>query len=301
MKYPNPAILAACACALFATACHESSSRGEYPDHAAETQKQADNIRHDAQSSKEAADREFNDKSTALDFRELQSKEKTKQELATVNLERDRTVAPLVAKQEEIKAQGQRDKERVDNETTELLKAPGSQEAPIRAEAASKKADIDQKSIAAISAITSKADKADTTAKAKRIDIATDESQRLGSLQLERTANEQALRKRKIAIDTDTNMKLNKLGEQSGERNAKNRSDEAKSAENDRKITADIRGRFAEDKLLSTKTQDVRVTTNAGVVVVSGTVPSDAERRSVIDQVGKVSGVVRVEDKLAVR
>lgn len=301
MNHPRPVILSACLCALFTTACHESTSRGAYPDNSADTQKQADNIRMDAQSRKEAADREFADKATALAFREGQSKEKTRQELATVDLDRDRSVAPLIAKQEALKAQGQRDKERVDNETAELLKAPGSQEATIQAEANSKKADIEQKTIAAVTTLVNDSDKAENVAKAKRLDIATAESQRFSAIQQERTIDEQALRKRKIAIDTDANLQLTKLGEKSGEQGTKERAAAAKTDDNDRKITSAIRVRFADDKTLAARTQDVQVSTNAGVVVVSGTVAGETERRAVLDQAGKVSGVVRVEDKLAIR
>lgn len=75
-------------------------------------------------------------------------------------------------------------------------------------------------------------------------------------------------------------------------------SEGVKAAVTDGAITGKLKAEFLSDKDLASA--DVSVTTNNGVVTLSGTVPSDAVRQEALDTARKPSGVRRVEDNLHV-
>lgn len=66
----------------------------------------------------------------------------------------------------------------------------------------------------------------------------------------------------------------------------------------DSAITAKIKSKLAENQL-STFT-DVSVTTNNGVVTLTGTVPSEAARKQVLEAARSADGVMRVENDITV-
>ncbi len=63
-------------------------------------------------------------------------------------------------------------------------------------------------------------------------------------------------------------------------------------------ISAAVRNNIAKH---GEPTRGVTVVTNKGVVVLSGKVPNDTTRRTVVTDAGKISGVMRVEDQLAIQ
>jgi hypothetical protein len=72
-------------------------------------------------------------------------------------------------------------------------------------------------------------------------------------------------------------------------------------AERDLRISREVRAGLTRDTHLARDAKDVQVSTSAGVVTLTGTVSSDADRRAIRSQAERVSGVVRVEDQLVVR
>jgi hypothetical protein len=75
----------------------------------------------------------------------------------------------------------------------------------------------------------------------------------------------------------------------------------ASAAERDLAISREVRAGLTRDGHLARDSRDVQVSTSAGVVTLTGTVSSDADRRAIRSQAERVSGVVRVEDQLVVR
>jgi hypothetical protein len=72
-------------------------------------------------------------------------------------------------------------------------------------------------------------------------------------------------------------------------------------AENDLRISREVRAGLTRDGHLARDSRNVQVSTSAGVVTLTGTVTGDADRRAIRSQAERVSGVVRVEDQLVVR
>jgi osmotically-inducible protein OsmY len=73
------------------------------------------------------------------------------------------------------------------------------------------------------------------------------------------------------------------------------------SAERDQRIALEVRAGLSHDAHVARDTRNVQVTAVDGVVILTGTVSSDADRHAIRSQAERVSGVVRVEDQLVVR
>lgn len=71
-----------------------------------------------------------------------------------------------------------------------------------------------------------------------------------------------------------------------------------KNAVTDTALTTKLKGQFVADEAL--RGSDVSVTTNNGVVTLTGTVPSAAVRQKAVDMARNSDGVMRVDDKLRV-
>ena len=72
----------------------------------------------------------------------------------------------------------------------------------------------------------------------------------------------------------------------------------AASARNDATITSSINTRYVRDDLINA--MDVRVSTNRGIVTLSGKVPNQTAARRAVDLAHSVSGVTRVVNRLTV-
>ncbi len=96
-------------------------------------------------------------------------------------------------------------------------------------------------------------------------------------------------------VDVD---KARQTGAEIGEKTAV-AADRAKSAIEDGALTAKIKSKMALDDTL--KSRGINVSTDAGVVTVSGTVSSPAERERALQLARETAGVVSVRDQLHVR
>lgn len=89
-------------------------------------------------------------------------------------------------------------------------------------------------------------------------------------------------------------------------KNERDRNDATKTAgdqsenEADRKITQEVRKSIVGDDKLSTNAQNVKIITNAGVVVLRGPIASEQERAAIVQIAQSTPGVVRVDDQLEV-
>ena len=72
-------------------------------------------------------------------------------------------------------------------------------------------------------------------------------------------------------------------------------------ADRDLRISQEVRAGLTRDAHLARDSRNVQVATVNGVVTLTGTVTSDADRGALRSQAERVSGVVRVEDQLVVR
>jgi hyperosmotically inducible protein len=72
----------------------------------------------------------------------------------------------------------------------------------------------------------------------------------------------------------------------------------AKAAVNDTAITTKLKASFLSDETL--RHGKISVTTNNGLVILSGTVPSEAARQRAVTVARNQDGVLRVDDKLTV-
>jgi BON domain len=88
------------------------------------------------------------------------------------------------------------------------------------------------------------------------------------------------------------------IGAEAGEKTAA-AVNQAKSALDDAALTAKIKSKMALDDTV--KALDVDVDTSNGVVTVSGTVRSDAERQRALQLARETDGVRQVTDRLVVR
>lgn len=70
--------------------------------------------------------------------------------------------------------------------------------------------------------------------------------------------------------------------------------------ERDLEVTREIREAITADDSLSTDAQNVKVVTQAGVVVLRGPVESDQEKAAIVAIATRTAGVSRVDDQLEV-
>jgi hyperosmotically inducible protein len=70
--------------------------------------------------------------------------------------------------------------------------------------------------------------------------------------------------------------------------------------ETDLGITAKIRQAIVDDKALSVNAQNVKIITNAGVVVLRGPVKSDQEKATIENKAKQVAGVTRVDNQIEI-
>jgi osmotically-inducible protein OsmY len=71
-------------------------------------------------------------------------------------------------------------------------------------------------------------------------------------------------------------------------------------SERDLTATSEIRQAITDDDSLSINAQNVKVVTNAGVVVLRGPVASEQERATIVAIAQRAPGVVRVDDQLEI-
>jgi osmotically-inducible protein OsmY len=286
---------------FLATGCEEVSRRGTAPDDSPATQRDIDQVNSEARIKKQEIDQTYRDQSLNIGFRQNLIKEKAAQEDAQVDIDRDKVVQPLKITLQSERDKEKADKEAIDQDTAQKLKAPDAQPATVNAERASRIAEVERKAAESTSATTGEIEKANAKAAQQHATIARERESRLLDTATELEADERTARQKKADVDSATLKKLNAIGEASTERMAKDRAAEQKARDVDQKITQTIRDEVANDRTLPANSKNIEVTTAKGVVQVSGTVQSEADRQAIIDKAKKVDGVVRVDSLIAVK
>lgn len=288
-----PTLVAACA----VVGC-TNNDRAQYPDKTEETKSQADAIRVERERRDQVIDRDLQQNKTALAFEESQVENKATQERARITLERDELTQPLKARQDDARATSTRECDRLILESEAKLATLNGEEATrVKAETESKTAEVKRK--AADQVANAEVDiVAANQAAAKRIaNVDAGEAKEKAAIAQRREQAERQAREEKLAVANQTTIKLDQLASQSQNRTDKEREVEAVTNEKDLQISAAVRNDIAKH---GEPTRGVTVVTDKGVVVLSGKVPDDTTRRTVVTDAGKISGVVRVEDRLAV-
>jgi len=288
-----PTLVAACA----VVGCNHDD-RAQYPDKSEETKSQADAIRVERERRDQVIDRDLQQNKTALAFEESQVGNKSKLERERITLERDELTQPLKARQDDARATSKRECDRLMLESDAKLASLNGEEATrMKAETESKTAEV--KSKAADQIANAEVDiVAANQAAAKRIaNVDAGEAKEKAAIALRRDQAERQAREEKLAVANQTTVKLDQLASQSQKRTDNERETEAVTNEKDLQISAAVRNDIAKH---GEPTRGVTVVTDKGVVVLSGNVPNDTTRRTLITDAGKISGVVRVDDRLAI-
>lgn len=291
-------IIPTLALAIGLTGCNDTANRSDYPDRSAETKAEADAIRADGDRRQDAVEREREQQLTALGFDERQNAEKAALERERIALERDREVQPLKAKKAEHEANAKRECERIEREAeTKLANTSGEEAARIKADAESRIAEVKRETTEKIAKIDPDIRAANQAAEDRIANSKRDEAKKQAEITAKRAEVENNAREQKLRIQSDVTTKLDRLGKTSAERRETVNEREAEAREADQRITSQVKKDLSRR---GDQTSGVTVTTDNGVVMLGGTVRDDATRRTVVQETQRVSGVVRVEDRIAV-
>jgi hypothetical protein len=286
---------------FLATGCDDMTARSSAPDDSPATQRAIDEVNTEARIKKQEIDQAYKDQSLNIGFRQNLIKEKAAQEDAQVDIDRDKVVQPLKITLQSTRDKEKAEKDAIDQDTAQKLKAPDAQAGTITAERASRIAEVERKAAEANAAATGEIEKADAKAAQQRAAIARDKERRLLDTATELEADDRTARQKRADVDNATLRKLSAIGDASTERAANDRATEQKTRDVDTKISQTIRNQVANDSSLPANSKNIEVTTAKGVVQVSGTVQSEADRQAIIDKAKKVDGVVRVDSLIAVK
>jgi colicin import membrane protein len=298
MKTATLIIVPALVLALGLTGCNDSTARSDYPDRSEETKAEADAIRRDGERREEAIDNELKQTLTALSFEEKQTVDKAKLERERIAIDRDRKIQPLEAKKAEVEDKAKRDCERIDQETeAKVATVAGDEAARIKAEAASRTAEVRRDATARVAEIEADIREAKQAAQERIANVDEGEAKEKSGIAAKRADAERKAREEKVKVKSDTTAKLDRVGKNSAERRDEQRSRDADMREKDERITAQVQKDIARH---GESARGVTVTTDNGVVVLGGAVRNDAVRQQVASDAQRISGVVRVDNRIAV-
>lgn len=297
MRFANlliiPTLVAACA----VVGCNRDNT-SEYPDNTEQTKAQADNIRLEKQRRDEVIDRNLQQTRTTLAFEETQVMKKATQERQRIALDRDERVQPLMARQADVKATSERDCERLTQDSeARLLVLNGDEATRVKTETDSKIAEVKRKAADVTANTQADIAKANQAAADRTANVDAGEAKERAAISLRRDEAERLAREEHLAVAQQTSAKIDQLGRQSSSRTERQREEEAVNHQRDEDITIAVRKDLARH---GEPTRGVTVATDAGVVVLSGGVPNDTVRQAVVKDAGKISGVVRVDDRMAI-
>jgi hypothetical protein len=298
MKHASFILPAALGTILAITGCNDGA-RSDYPDRSQETRARTDSIRQDADRRNAAIDRELEERKTALGFQAKQVSDKAKVEREQIALEADQTIAPLKARRDEAAAAAKRERERIETEgDAKLATVSGDEATKIKADVETRKAEAARKAAETAAETGAAIDREKSNAAAKVAKIDEREAKELAEISRQRSEAERQARERKLAVSVETTNKLDEVGEESAERMEKRRKELAAASDKDREINDAVR---KDIDRRGDSVKGVTVATSGGVVTLSGAVPNETVRRELVSDVSKVNGVVRVDDRLAVR
>lgn len=278
--------------------CNNDNSRNEYPDKTEQTKAQADAIRVERERREQVIDRDLQQTKTALAFEESQVENKAKQERERITIERDELVQPLKARQEDARAMSKRECDRIDLESdAKLANLNGEEATRVKADTESKTADVKRKAADLVANAETDITAANQAAAKRIANVDAGEAKEKAAIALRRDQAERQAREERLAVATQTTTKLDQLAQQSQQRTEKDREVEAVTNQKDLEIATAVRQNLATH---GDPARGVTVVSDKGVVVLSGAVPDESTRRTVVTGASKISGVVRVEDHLAI-
>jgi hypothetical protein len=217
MRTPS-IILIAVLCAGFIGSSCSGPGRSDYPDKSPETTRKVDEVKRTARERKEQIDRDYNDQTTRLEFRERQIREQAKADREAAAIEVDRSEEKLAAKKRDLEIQAKYDKEKADAEMAEKLKtSPGEQAETIKSDAMRRKAEIDAKLKNDSAPFIKEREEAKAKASQRKRDIDAEESKQLAALRQEMADARAKMRSAKLDVDRWTNDELEKIGKESRE------------------------------------------------------------------------------------
>lgn len=292
-------IIPALALALGLTGCNDNTARSDYPDKSQETKAEADAIRRDGERREEVIERELQQNLTALSFEQQQNASKAKLERERITLERDQKIQPLEAKKAEVEAKAKRDIERADREGETKLASATVDDAPrVKADIASSIAEIKRDAAARVAEIDAEVRAANQSAQTRIANVDEGEAKEQADIAKKRAEAEQTAREEKLKVKSDTTAKLDRVGKNSEERREELRQRDASAREADERIKSAVQKDLARH---GESARGVTVDANNGVVVLGGAVKNDAVRQKVVTEAQRISGVVRVDDRIAVQ
>jgi osmotically-inducible protein OsmY len=299
MKILNHVIIVpAIAVALGLSGCNDTTARSDYPDKSQETRAEADAIRREGERQEEIIERDLQQNLTALSFAHQQNATKAKLERERITLERDQKVQPLEAKKADVEAKAKRDIERIDLEAGAKEEAATGDEVPrIKAETASSIAEVKRDAAARVAEIDADIRAANQSAQMRIANVNDGEAKEQADIATKRAEAERTAREAKLKVKSDTTAKLDRVGKDSAERRDEQRAREAEARETDERIKSAVQKDLARH---GDSARGVTVDANNGVVVLGGAVNNDAVRQKVVTDAQRISGVVRVDDRIAV-
>ena len=294
MKSINLIIVPALAIVLGITGCDDGSARSDYPDHSQETKAAADAIRSDRERREQAIDRELQQTNTSLAFTRQQNADKARLERERITLERDQKLQPLEAQKADVEAKAKRDCERVDQETAaKLATVNGEEAAKVRAEGDRQIAEIKSSAATKTADVNGNIRTAKQDGATRLAHVDEGEAKEQAALDAKRIEAENKAREARLVVASETTEKLDRLAKDSAQRQEKTNALSA----SDERITSAVRQDLARH---GEHAQGVTIATDQGVVVLGGTVPNESVHREIVTDAGKIKGVVRVEDRIAV-
>ena len=290
-----PTVIAACAI----TGCNHDSARSEYPDRSQETKAQADALHQEGARRDQVIENDLQQKKVALSFEQGQVENKAKQEREQISIERDQKIQPLKARQDEARASCKRECERIDQDTVgKIASVSGDEALRVKANAESKTAEVKRKMAEEVADAETNITKANQAADKRLANVDEGEAKQKSDIGLRRSEADRKAREDHLKVAGETTGNLDKVGKQSAERKEKQRVKSADIERKDQEISTAVRKDLARR---GDPTKGVTVATDDGVVMLTGAVSDEAMRREIVLDTGKISGVVRVDDRLAVR
>jgi osmotically-inducible protein OsmY len=261
----------------------------------------AEEVRSDAQAQRRAADRDYEDKIIAISLRERAGKEAARQQNALIDRDFDKATQPMEGEIDGVMDSVKRDKAIVDVDAAQKRKATGAQDAVITADQVRLKADIELKGNEKATAINDRIDHIKAVALGKHQEIAQHLSLALKDSKLEMIADELVVRRRKIDIDYQETLAQATLSHKTAEHLDELRKGQLRTLDNDLKISQTLRDEVIVDPTLAVSSKDVVIATADGVVVISGSVSTEADHQKIIATAKGIAGVVQVTDRIAVQ
>jgi len=291
-------IVPALAIAFGLSGCNDSTARSDYPDQSQETRAEADAIRREGERSEQVIARDLQQSQTGLAFAQQQNTDKAKLERNRITLERDQKVQPLEAKKAEASAKAKRDSDRITRENdAKIANANGDEANRLRAAAASAIAEVRREATDQTTELDADIRVANQAAQKRIANVDEGEAKEEAAIEAKRADAERVSREERLKVANDTTAKLDRVGKNSAQRRDQERSRADEKRDVDARITEKVQQGIAKH---GEPARGVTVSTQDGVVVLTGAVTADTVRKQVVNDAQKISGVVRVDDRIAV-